>query len=303
MKSRFLFPHWFKLFGWLITVPGFVLGYLNRYSNFEIPGFGLLLREKATLFLPRYENFTNELSLTCIVLGLIFIAFSKQKAEDELTAKMRLNALYWAILINYTWYGALICLALISTILKIGIITAIVGFAGNNFAYMVYNLFLPLVIFLIRFYYLLYKSRDEYEIKPIKFLPNKPYRAIGKLLTTLTAAAALIALVIMKDDDFASVPFCILPLVMLLWVYSKEREEDEYINSVRMDAMQIAVYANYAVLLLLNLLVYGVGFLFVMIINLSTIPIIFLLVFHYRLYKIRQADNDTRKTDLTLNLL
>jgi len=280
-----------------------MLGYLNRYNNFEIPGFGALLRDKDTLFLPRYENFTNELALTCIVVGLIFIAFGKQNNEDELTAKMRLNALYWAILINYTWYGVFIVLACFNAVILVPGITVLVELAGENLAFMVYNLFTPLVIVLIRFYYLLYKSRDEYQIKPIKFLPNKPYRIVGKILTLMMSIATILAQAFLDNENIGSMLFCLLPLIMLLWIYSNEREEDEYINSVRMDAMQIAVYVNYAILLAANMFVYGVSFYLVLLLNLVTIPVIFLATFNYRLYKIRQQQSSAGNTNITLGIL
>ena len=302
MKSRLLFPHAFNLIGWLLALPGFVLGYLNRYNDFEIPGFGAILREKATFFLPQYEKFTNELALTLIVTGLIFIAFSKRKQEDELTAKMRLNALYWSILINYAWYGIFIILALVNMVVHIKGVQLTVNAIGDDLGFMVYNLFAPLVIFIVRFYYLIYKSQDEYEIKPIKLLPNKFYRPVGELLTCALIVIT-VALYLFVDGDKGDSLFFILPFAMLLWVYSKEKQEDEYIGTIRLYAMQWAIYANYAILLIANLFVYGAGFLYVMMFNLATIPIIFLIVFHYRLYKIRQTDTETGKSNLNINLL
>jgi hypothetical protein len=300
MKSRLLFPNSFKLLGWLLALPGFVLGYLNRYNNYEIPGFGAVLREKETLFLPKYENFTNELALTLIVTGLVFIAFSKRKQEDELTARIRLNALYWSILVNYAWYGIFIILALVNVVVHVKGVQVAVGFVGDNLDFMVYNLFTPLVIFIARFYYLVYKSREEYDIKPIKLLPNKLYRPAGELLTialiVITAAFDLLV-----EGDKGDTLFLMLPFAMLLWVYSKEKQEDEYISTIRLHAMQWSIYTNYIILLMANLFVYGAGFLYIMMFNLVTIPAIFLIVFHYRLYRIRQIDNE--RSSLKINLL
>jgi hypothetical protein len=281
-------------------LPGFVLGYLNRYNNYEIPGFGAVLREKATLFLPEYENFTNELALTLIVSGLVFIAFSKRKQEDELTARIRLNALYWSILANYVWYGIFIILALINVVVHVKGVQVAVNFVGDNLDFMVYNLFTPWVIFITRFYYLVFKSREEYDIKPIKLLPNKFYRPAGELLT-VALIVIIAALDVFFDGDRGDTLFLILPFAMLVWVYSKEKQEDEYISTIRLHAMQWAIYANYIILLIANLFVYGAGFLYIMMFNLGTIPAIFLIVFHYRLYRIRQIGNE--RSNLKVNLL
>lgn len=300
MKSRLLFPHRFKLIGWLLAIPGFMLGYLVVYNDYKIPGFGLQLRATSQLFLPAYENFTNELALTLVVAGLIFIAFSKQKIEDELTANIRLNALYWAILVNYLLYALFLsAVVAINEFDMRALANGIDAFLGG-YTFMTYNLFTPLVIFATRFYYLLYKRNDEYVIKPTRFLPSKPYRIIGQLLTFVFAVLVIIQVAKVKDITWV---FYILPLVMLIWVFSKEKQEDEYINAIRLDAMQIAVYANYFILLVANFTFYSTDFLLIMVFNLATIPTIFLIVFHYRLYKIRQADIEAGKNTLNINIL
>lgn len=300
MKSRFLFPYRFKLIGWLLALPGFVLGYLVVYNDYKIPGFGLQLRATSQLFLPAYENFTNELALTLVVAGLIFIAFSKQKIEDELTAKIRLNALYWAILVNFLLYALFLsAVVAINEFDMRALANGIDAFLGG-YTFMTYNLFTPLVIFATRFYYLLYKRNDEYVIKPTRFLANKPYRIIGQLLTFVFAVLVIIQVAKVKDITWV---FYILPLVMLIWVFSKEKQEDEYINAIRLDAMQIAVYANYFILLIANFTFYSTDFLLIMVFNLATIPTIFLIVFHYRLYKIRQVDIEAGKNTLNINIL
>ncbi|MDB5126361.1 hypothetical protein [Mucilaginibacter sp.] len=300
MKSRLLLPHGFKLLGWLLALPGFVLGYLVVYKAYEIPGFGLKLREANNLFLPAFENFTNELALILVVAGLIFIAFSKQKIEDELTASIRLNALYWAILVNYAWYAVfLVVVAVVNGFHLKALESGIDAFA-EGYTFMVYNLFTPLLIFTARFYYLLYRHNDEYEIKPTRFLSNNPYRVIGQILTLIFGVIVIVQGY--REQDITWV-FYILPLAMLAWVFSKEKQEDEYINAIRLDAMQIAVYANYLILLLVNFVFYGTDFLLIMVLNLATIPTIFLIVFHYRLYRIRQQDNAARRSNLNVNIL
>jgi len=81
-----------------------------------------------------------------------------------------------------------------------------------------------------------------------------------------------------------------LPLAMLVWVYAKEKDEDEYIKALRLDAMQIAVYVNYAVLLISNFAFYSADFFVVQVVNLVTIPLIFQARFQYCLHRLRVQD-------------
>lgn len=302
MKSRFLFPHYFRLIGWLLVVPGFVLGYLVVFQSYEIAGFVLQLRSKGTLFTPAFENFTNELALTMVIAGLLFVAFARLRHEDELTANLRLNALYWAILVNYIWYGVFIAFALLNSVAKMEVLGNAIDWLTGNMKFIIYNLFMPLVIFIARFNYLAYKSKAEYQVKPLRFLPNKPYKAIGMVLTAAVLLVSFVGFFIFNMDSISNV-FYLSPFVMLLWVYAKESQEDEYIMHIRLDAMQIAVYGNYIMLLLSNWLVYSATFLLLTVINLITIPLIFIIVFNYRLYKINKQESKISAGSLNLGLL
>lgn len=67
--------------------------------------------------------------------------------------------------------------------------------------------------------------------------------------------------------------------------FSKEKIEDEYIASLRLSSIMWAVLLNYLILLLSFLLVYGLSFLDIMMYNMFTILIIFILRFHYLILK------------------
>ena len=287
MKTRYLFPAVFRILGILMAVPGFVLGSLCVFKDYNIPGFVLHLRDHGYLDRSEFENMTNELALILVMLGLLFIAFSKVKHEDELTARIRLNALYWAILINYLVYAAWLIAALVNLLIKVDLIENILN---NAFNFSLDNFFLPLVIFIARFYYLLYKSKNEYADTPLHFLPNKPYNVIGKGLSLILLLPAIYVLLSFMTNNWQDILFYLLPLVMVLWIYSKERVEDEYINAIRLDAMLIAVFVNYGILLLATLFCYGFEFMLVQQANLITIPLIFQIRFQYLLYRLRKQD-------------
>lgn len=83
-------------------------------------------------------------------------------------------------------------------------------------------------------------------------------------------------------DELASVGL----IVSLIFIaFSKEAIEDEAIQFFRLEALQWAVYANYLVLIISILTVYGSTFFQVMTYNMFTVLIIFVLRFRYVLFQ------------------
>lgn len=92
------------------------------------------------------NNILDEIASVLIVLGALLVVFSKEKNEDEFIASLRLNALSWAVFVNYA-------------VLFVGIIFV---FDVPFFWILVFNMFTILFIFIARFYWLLYKaSKNE----------------------------------------------------------------------------------------------------------------------------------------------
>lgn len=67
--------------------------------------------------------------------------------------------------------------------------------------------------------------------------------------------------------------------------FSKELVEDEFIMRLRLVSFQWAVLINYLILFFLFLFIYGIEFLYVMMYNMFTIIILFIIIFHYKLFK------------------
>lgn len=71
----------------------------------------------------------------------------------------------------------------------------------------------------------------------------------------------------------------------LLVSFSKEIHEDEFIAKLRLSSLLWAVLVNYLLLLIAFLFIYGTPFLSVMIYNMFTVLIIFIIRFHFVLYR------------------
>ena len=71
--------------------------------------------------------------------------------------------------------------------------------------------------------------------------------------------------------------------------FSKVKNEDEYISKIRLESLLWATYTNYALLILAIIFVYGIDFFSVMVFNMITILIIFIIRFNYILYKTRKT--------------
>jgi hypothetical protein len=79
-----------------------------------------------------------------------------------------------------------------------------------------------------------------------------------------------------------------LILAGLMVGFSKEKQEDEYIASLRLRALQEALWINYAVLLLAMVAIYEQLFFQVMVINLFTPLLFFIVRFQWALHQMRR---------------
>mgnify|MGYP000857572200 CR=1 FL=1 len=76
--------------------------------------------------------------------------------------------------------------------------------------------------------------------------------------------------------------------------FSREKNEDEFIASLRLSSLLWAVLANYSLLLLAFAFIYGTAFLNVMLYNMFTVLIIFIVRFNYVLYKNAKSVTDEK---------
>jgi len=133
MKSKFLFPYWCRYLGWglvILHVPLSMFGRSHGMVNvLDKPSTGLFTGE---------HLFFIYTSLV-MVSGLFLAAFSREKVEDEQIWQVRLDSLRWAIFVNYV-------------VLIISLV-----FIEDVGHMLDLNLYVPLVFFIIRFRWVIYR--------------------------------------------------------------------------------------------------------------------------------------------------
>lgn len=144
MKTRFLFPNYWRLIGIFFIAAHLILGIMMKVLH--PGGFSKDINQPE----PTAMLLHNDINILLVVLGLFFIAFAKEKLEDEQISQLRLDSLQWAIYANYAIF-----------------VLCVILFNGINFVDIVaYNVITPLIIFILRFrwkIYLLNRSLNKSE--------------------------------------------------------------------------------------------------------------------------------------------
>lgn len=95
------------------------------------------------------------------------------------------------------------------------------------------------------------------------------------------------------ENDISDEIIAILLIVSSVFiVFSKEKKEDEYTRKIRLDSLVWAIYVNYIILLLSMILVYDFPFFWVLVFNMFTILIFFIIRFNWALYKSKNQIQD-----------
>ncbi|MBC5775106.1 hypothetical protein H8S95_13595 [Pontibacter sp. KCTC 32443] len=75
----------------------------------------------------------------------------------------------------------------------------------------------------------------------------------------------------------------------LLAAFSREKDEDEYISQIRLESLLWATYINYGFLIFSIVFIYGIAFYQVLLLNMLTVLLIFLIRFNFILYRTSKA--------------
>ena len=148
MSKSLLLSNKFKKVGWFILLPSAIVAVCFTITNYDpnyLNGkmfsiFPSMPNEKYFAFIN--VNFENTIVGSLCIIGGLLVGFSKEKNEDEFISKLRLSSLLWAVLVNYL-------LLLIAFVFIYDL---------AFFSVMVYNMFTVLIIFIIRFNYILFKN-------------------------------------------------------------------------------------------------------------------------------------------------
>lgn len=147
MKKWILLSHAYLPLGVVLTIAGLALGSANLFFEFQWSFLSLKRNVGGGLFGPTNQNFTDELALTILLSGLLILSFTRMKTEDERVHAIRLEAYQWSFLVHFI----MILLGTWSL------------YDEDYFYLMVFNLFTPLVVFLLRFYYVIFFKENTNE--------------------------------------------------------------------------------------------------------------------------------------------
>jgi len=148
MKSRFLFPHKWRVVGYSCFAADLIFaialkilhpeGYV--YANLHpVPGSAHNLQPD--IIIDQGTRWHNDIIVLLIIFGLLLIAFSKEKIEDEQITQLRLDSLQWAAYVNYGIF-----------------IVCVVFVYGIDFLpILIFNVITPLIFFIVRFQWRMYQ--------------------------------------------------------------------------------------------------------------------------------------------------
>lgn len=127
-------------------------------------------------------------------------------------------------------------------------------------------------------------------IKVLSLLPTS-FDATPEIRPTVTRLWAIV------EDNFTQEVAGVLFIVgAMLVAFSKEKKEDEYIAKIRLESLLWATYITFAIQIFCLLFFYDFTFLNAMIINIFTILILFIIRYHYVLYRLKanlkRGDNE-----------
>jgi hypothetical protein len=149
MKSRFLFPYYWRIIGYLCFIADILFAIALKVLHPEgyaavdlhqVTGSGMKIHHDI------YQGVItmrlhHDIIVLLIVFGLLFIAFSKEKIEDEHIAQLRLDSLQWAIYLNYGIF--IICVLFVYGLYFIPVV--------------IFNVITPLIFFIIRLRWKIYQ--------------------------------------------------------------------------------------------------------------------------------------------------
>jgi hypothetical protein len=153
MKTNFLFPNSWKIFGWLLfIIPIVVTTYfwitggesIDNFlvvNTFAIYDDGFILHSGNGFFKMTKNAMLDEVLLVVCLIGGLIVGFAKTKNEDEMITHIRYTSLVWATYFN-------IIMMILTTLFVFGMV---------YFNAMIFFMISSLLFFIVRFHYMIYK--------------------------------------------------------------------------------------------------------------------------------------------------
>lgn len=142
MLHSLLFPYRARYVGWLIFIPAAIWGIIVLYWEAFTEDYAFSIEFGDSI---KFGDFADEVAGVVVIVGLMLVAFSREKVEDEMIGRMRLEALQWSVYANYL----ILVVALVS----------VYDFAFFNV--MIYNMFTLLLVFIGRMRWLMYRHTHQ----------------------------------------------------------------------------------------------------------------------------------------------
>ena len=117
------------------------------------------------------------------------------------------------------------------------------------------------------------------------------FQRIGWVVFAISAAIGAYILFTDNTDSYLLNNIAIIGTCIgaILATCSRENVEDEMTGQIRLNSLLIALYINYAILIVCSLVIYDLAFLDVMLYNMFTILLIFMVVFRWKIWRVKKA--------------
>ena len=117
------------------------------------------------------------------------------------------------------------------------------------------------------------------------------FQRIGWVVFAISAAIGAYILFTDNTDSYLLNNIAIIGTCIgaILATCSRENIEDEMTGQIRLNSLLIALYINYAILIVCSLVIYDLDFLSVMLYNMFTILLIFMVVFRWKIWRVKKA--------------
>lgn len=154
MKTNYLFSPAFRRIGWILFIPFACLGLCvlcEYHFDWDIRVLSLLGDSHSTdvgdtrFFHIIKNDVSDEIAIIGMITSLLFIAFSKEKDEDEYIAKIRGESLVWAVIAHNL----------------IVILGTLFIYESMYFVFLSVNLVIGLILFTVKYNLAVYKFRKS----------------------------------------------------------------------------------------------------------------------------------------------